>query len=212
MAYTKVKQPSLSPLLRKFLSQRGLLSAYKSIWRTDGLDVSFIDSLTSALSYSVRKNWAVQEEHYRHWKGKHILHQLRNVKMKVVRIEHPSCGVGMFRYSDLSEERLEEYSCDLEPINSRHSDMPTPSEDSIDNDAIRKLGNWRCAYFDVSELNRWVRSSEIEVLVKKWGFRVYEISVKAPLVGNYQVVYGVKNIIKKVDITNTLINIEDGQQ
>lgn len=212
MAYTRVKQPSLSPLLHKFLSKRRLLSAYKSNWRTDGIDASFIDSLTGALNYPVERNWRAHEEDYRLWKGKHILHQLRNVKMKVVRIEHPSCGVGIFRYVDLSKRRLKKYYRDLQPINSRHYDMPAPSGDSIDSDAIHALKNWRCAYFDVSELNRWVKSSEIEVLVKRWGFRVYEISVKAPLVGNYQVVYGVKNIIKKVDITNTLINIEDGQQ
>jgi len=205
---------NLTPLMLRYLRKRRLVTLFLTDLKTFGgrnkvfCSYEFEDYFVK-LGSSRYNFWSEVSYSFREWRAEQSIKNLKTIKMNVCRVEDPESGIGMFHCKNYwtDDKRVKRYERAFSPIRKRHVAMPTPYMDEIDPFAMSLLGDWRCAYFDVEELRRWVTLPELTMLVKKWGLRVYEIEVKAPLIGNYQVVFDVKNIISKTDITEQLISI-----
>jgi len=119
----------------------------------------------------------------------------------VVRIEHKSSGIGIFR-SDAVEMLS-----NSNDFKWRHSNFPTPICDTLvgegkistkvsylDIRADKK--EWLCSFKSISQLNEWVTPNEIKEFIGM-GFKVFSITTEVYQEGNYQIIFSKEDILTK---------------
>ena len=130
--------------------------------------------------------------------------------MKCIRIEGPN-GRGIFRqkkgiFDYYQEDVVDELPCLSEislTASKRHNDFNTPEEDGVDMERGNKY--WKCAYKTVEQLQSWLSSEEI-VLIIETGYDIYLLEVTEFQIGRkHQIVYTVDTIIEKTNINSLFL-------
>ena len=119
--------------------------------------------------------------------------------MQILRVEHKIDGKGIFNSATKSgNPRLFRMKGGVR-LNNRHSSkFPVPY---LDKGINRSPYFYEfCAFKSVEQFQQWVTIDEIKRLIKI-GFRVLLLDVKNCLVGEQQVLFEKKNIIKTRDIS-----------
>lgn len=126
----------------------------------------------------------------------------------VYRVEHELDGWGCFRknYSltNINRKKLiTELS--LDELYNRTMDLPSPNNDGI-YDMITWGGDTEfCGCISLLQLTQWVTFSELHILIEN-GYNVLEITVSDYKLGDTQVVFSKRNIIKQKNINRKILN------
>lgn len=115
---------------------------------------------------------------------------------EIIRIEHIECGNGIFNSIN---DRLFESKFANNIIHRFEEHFLNPNRD-----LIKFNQNYYCAFKSINDLIKWLSIDELKSLVNI-GFRIYKIIVKRYKEGNMQIVYTLKSIKQKIDITNYIL-------
>lgn len=114
---------------------------------------------------------------------------------KVVRIEHPEDGWGLFRSYDRNvASRIK----GLEKFIERYMySFPTPY------DELRRWITDRefCAFHSVEQIKEWITPDEINVILNH-KFKIYELELSDVIICEYQCFFKKEDIINKIDISD----------
>jgi hypothetical protein len=114
--------------------------------------------------------------------------------IKIIRIEHPSDGIGIFRTGHYFDSYIAQH------FYSKHRGMLTPYSDGLDLWMDNK--DWFCAYKSIEQFKEWVEQEWVVPILES-GFNILLLSVTQYQIGEYQVIYTKESIIKK-EIINSL--------
>lgn len=125
----------------------------------------------------------------------------------IIRIEHPSDGLGIFGSREAGE--LNEYvwgefipTFNYNPwevgyFMDRHRDFNTPDED----DLSLEMGGDFCAYTSIDQIQQWITKDEFTELFE-YGFKVYMLDVSECQIGKHQAIYRKEHILQQKDISS----------
>jgi hypothetical protein len=123
--------------------------------------------------------------------------------LQVVRLQHKTSGVGIFRCGLFNEEYInmtDEEKCMYDDFNLRHRNFPTPSTEGLS--MYRNDRKWFCAYKTVEQLQQWLMPNEIRFLISK-DFDVLLLTVNEYQVGEHQVVF-TRESVQESTVINSL--------
>lgn len=123
------------------------------------------------------------------------------------RVEHPSDKNGVCRSSRLAKKEGKKtiYECvKLNKLSYRwnfsKNTMNTPSQEGY---SLKRLE--KCAFNSVQDMLYWIREDEIRILIKDYGYKVYELELSRAIKRQHQTFYREKHIVKTNDITNQFL-------
>lgn len=120
--------------------------------------------------------------------------------MKVVRIEHPETGYGLFRHASyISPELDKKFDEEFNELLERHTCFPNPFVENLN--MYKGLKKWFCAFHSIEQLQEWITGKELKRLINKWGFKIMFLEVSKFQIGTFQTIYTKGSIIESTDIT-----------
>jgi len=130
----------------------------------------------------------------------------------IIRIEHPSDGIGIFTTRNKGE-RMWKYTSEDHKTNPvcifdyspssigefvfRHRDFPMAE---IDCEGFI-IDEHYCAYISVEQVQQWIMPEELNQLIDL-GFRIYILDISQWIEGKYQIAYKKEHILQQKDITS----------
>lgn len=126
--------------------------------------------------------------------------------MKVIRIEHKDTGIGVFRAYN-GTKKMYDYRDRFISLCLRVNLMDEPHHEigNLTREVLIENHRLICAFRSISAMKKWVRTHELQALVREWNMRIYEIEVDTPYIGRQQVVYEKGTEKSKEDITLTIL-------
>lgn len=125
--------------------------------------------------------------------------------MKVIRIEHPSDGNGLFkssisRYNDYMYYGADSEDIVLKELFDRHNNgFPNPRKDGLEISKDSK--EWFCAFKSMDQMRKWIKHEEF-ITIKKLGFKILAHEVTEFQEGEHQIIFTKESIVEKMDVTD----------
>lgn len=123
--------------------------------------------------------------------------------MEIIRVQHRIDGNGIFNSRTKSGKARASMMVDWEILQKRHLDLFPPPYDDI---LIKRfpLREEFCAFKSINQFQEWVNKDEIAELIRL-GFNVLLLDVSTCVIGEYQILFKKKNVIKTKDITHLFL-------
>lgn len=120
--------------------------------------------------------------------------------MKIVRIEHPDTGLGLFRHVVTLSTKLDsKFDKEFDELLSRHGSFPFPFMEGLE---LRKDSKrWFCAFNSIEQLQKWITKEELLSITNNWGYRVLFLEVEEFQQATFQTIFTKESIIHSTDIT-----------
>ncbi len=118
--------------------------------------------------------------------------------MKVVRIEHPDTGCGLWQ-TEINGYVVYRNLSFLNDLVDKHESFPIPNEDGL-----YRENHHFCAFKSIEQANEWIESEWWNEILSL-GFKIYLIELSAWLEGEYQIMFEKQHIVQSEDISSLFV-------
>jgi len=133
------------------------------------------------------------------------------MRTNIIRIEHPSDGIGLWRsgYDEKQYNTIEDHSCYLE-ISKRHMDQTRFPAFAFDIELQRQISwedvqEYNFAFKDLAQLETALTREELKECIEALGFKVFMLDVTDYYESSYQIVFIKESIVNKKDISSMFL-------